>query len=88
MWWPIPDDRRSRLDAALAAALVVLLIAQVLTLDAAAAEKAAACAWAVALLVPLALRRRLPVTLLALVVAGGPRAAPCRRPSPTWRRWA
>ncbi|MGE0029356.1 MAG: sensor histidine kinase [Thermoleophilia bacterium] len=71
MRWHIPDDRRAMLDAALAAGLVGLLVAQVLTLDVVAAEKAGVCAWAAALLVPLALRRRMPVTLLVLVVAGG-----------------
>ncbi|HMN98187.1 MAG TPA: histidine kinase [Miltoncostaeaceae bacterium] len=71
MRWQIPDDRRAILDAALAAGLVVVLVAQVLTLDVAPGEKAGVCVWAAALLVPLALRRRVPVTLLALVVAGG-----------------
>jgi signal transduction histidine kinase len=67
----IPTDRRALVDAAIAAGLVGLLLAQVLTLDVRAADKAGVCAWALAFLVPLALRRRMPVVLMALVAAGG-----------------
>ncbi|MDX6554570.1 MAG: hypothetical protein QOD86_765 [Miltoncostaeaceae bacterium] len=67
----IPADRRALVDWAVAAGLVGLLVVQVLTLDVRGSEKAGVCAWALALFVPLALRHRMPVALMALVAAGG-----------------
>lgn len=58
-------------DALVAAGLIGLLVTQVALLDVPAYEKLAVCAWGLALLVPLALRRRMPLVVLGLVVAGG-----------------
>lgn len=56
-------------DTALAVALVGLLVAQLAETDASTPVRAVAIAGAVLLAVPLALRRRMPVVLLAAIVA-------------------
>jgi hypothetical protein len=60
----IPELNRRYGDWVLATGLVALMIAQVLSLDISRANTALAVAGALALLVPLALRVRMPLTLM------------------------
>jgi len=67
----IPELNRRYGDWVLATGLVALMIAQVLSLDISRANTALAVAGALALLVPLALRVRMPLTLMFVLLAVG-----------------
>lgn len=67
----IPELNRRYGDWVLATGLVALMIAQVLSLDISRADKALAVAGALALLVPLALRVRMPLTLMLVLLSVG-----------------
>ncbi len=63
-------DRRALADAVLAVVLVGLLTAQALVADVGAWQRAGVCAWGLTLLATLALRRRMPLVLLGVLLAG------------------